>query len=382
MNANLQPREVLRKARKVVIKIGSRVLVERNGQPNASRLRALTRDLAALRQSGVDVIVVSSGAIGTGVHALGLKRRPTEIAELQMAAAVGQSRLMALYDQLFAKQGCLIGQVLLTHADLKDRTRHLNARNTLLAMLARQIIPIINENDVVAVEEIKFGDNDLLAALVALLVQADLLVLLTTVDGFLAPDEAGRSRRVSQLNGLTAETMALARGKGSELSTGGMASKLRAADMVAQVGAPVVIANGTKPGIISKILSGADVGTLLLAPTHADASGRGAFKRWLAYFQRADGVLRVDEGACAALEQKGRSLLPIGIRGVEGEFEVDAVVDVLAPDGRLVARGLVEYSSSDLRKISGRRTSELPALVGGEGPEEAVHRDKLVLLKS
>ena len=382
MNANLQPREVLRQARKVVVKIGSRVLVERNGQPNASRLRALTRDLAALRQSGVDVIVVSSGAIGTGVHALGLKRRPTEIAELQMAAAVGQSRLMALYDQLFAKKGCCIGQVLLTHADLKDRTRHLNARNTLLAMLARQIIPIINENDVVAVEEIKFGDNDLLAALVALLVQADLLVLLTTVDGFLAPDEAGRSRRVSQLNGLTAETMALARGKGSELSTGGMASKLRAADMVAQVGAPVVIANGTKPGIISKILSGADVGTLLLAPTHADASGRGAFKRWLASFQRAEGVRRVDEGACAALEQKGRSLLPIGIRGVEGEFEVDAVVDVLAPDGRLVARGLVEYSSSDLRKISGRRTSELAALVGSEAPEEAVHRDKLVLLKS
>jgi glutamate 5-kinase len=379
MNSQLQLREKLRSARRVVVKIGSRVLVQRNGRPDLRRLRALTRDVASLRKRGVEVILVSSGAIGSGMQALGLKRRPTEIAELQMAAAVGQSRLMAIYEKLFARERCRIGQVLLTHADLKDRTRHLNARNTLLAMLAHDIIPIINENDVVAVEEIKFGDNDLLAALVALLVPAELLVLLTTVDGFRAPAGAGRTRRIACLNGLTDETLALAQGKGSELSTGGMASKLRAADMVAQVGAAVVIANGRAPQIIARVLAGADVGTLLTAPPQA---GRGAFKRWLAYFQKPAGGLTIDEGACRALTQKGGSLLPVGIRAVAGEFEAEAVVDICAPDGRLIARGLVEYASADLRKIAGHHTAELSALLNGAGPAEAVHRDKLVLLKS
>ena len=379
MDTHLQQREKLRAARRVVVKIGSRVLVQRNGRPDLRRLRELTRDLAGLRKRGVDVIVGSSGAIGSGMQALDMKRRPTAIAELQMAAAVGQSRLMAIYEKLFSRERCRIGQVLLTHADLKDRTRHLNARNTLLAMLERGIIPIINENDVVAVEEIKFGDNDLLAALVALLVPADLLVLLTTVDGFRAPAGTGRTRRVACLNGLTGETLALAKGKGSELSTGGMASKLCAADMVAQVGAAVVIANGRAPHIISRVLAGADVGTLLTTPQQA---GRGAFKRWLAYFQKPAGVLTIDDGAHKALAQKGSSLLPVGIRTVEGEFEAEAVVDIRTLDGHLMARGLVEYASADLRKIAGHHTDDLVALLGGEGPEEAVHRDKLVLLKS
>lgn len=379
MDTHLQQREKLRAARRVVVKVGSRVLVQRNGRPDLRRLRELTRDLASLRKRGVDVILVSSGAIGSGMQALGMKRRPTEIAELQMAAAVGQSRLMAIYEKLFAREHCRIGQVLLTHADLKDRTRHLNARNTLLAMLTHNIIPIINENDVVAVEEIKFGDNDLLAALVALLVPADVLVLLTTVDGFRAPTSNGRTHRVACLNGLTDETLSLAKGKGSELSTGGMASKLRSADMVAQVGAPVVIANGRALGIISQILAGADVGTLLTAPKQA---GRGAFKRWLAYFQKPAGALTIDDGACKALTQKGGSLLPVGIRAVEGEFDVEAVVDIRTLDGRLIARGLVEYASADLRKIAGHHTAELVTLLGGEGPEVAVHRDNLVLLKN
>jgi glutamate 5-kinase len=382
MSSNLQWREKLCAVRRVVVKIGSRVLVQRNGRPDLRRLRELTRDLAGLRKRGIDVIVVSSGAIGSGMQALGMKRRPTAIAELQMAAAVGQSRLMAIYEELFERERCRIGQVLLTHADLKDRTRHLNARSTLQAMLARAIIPIINENDVVAVEEIKFGDNDLLAALVALLVSADLLVLLTTVDGFRAPAGGERTRRVACLNGLNDATLALAKGKGSELSTGGMASKLRAADMVAKVGAPVVIANGRAPHIISRILAGADVGTLLTAASQSDEAGRGAFKRWLAYFQKPAGVLTIDEGAAQALEQKGSSLLPIGVRMVAGEFETDAVVDIRVANGRLIARGLVEHTSAILRLIAGHSTEELPALLGSEGPEVAVHRDKLVLLKS
>ena len=382
MNTVMQQRVRLRDAKRVVVKIGSRVLVQRNGRPDLRRLRELTRDLARLQRQGVEVVVVSSGAVGAGMQALGMPTRPKEITDLQMAAAVGQSRLMALYDKLFAAERLRIGQVLLTHDDLKDRRRHLNARTTLLNLLGHFIIPIINENDVVSVEELKFGDNDVLAALVSLLIHADLLVLLTTVDGLRAPAGAGRTRRVACLNGLTPATLALAQGKGSELSTGGMASKLRAADMVAHVGTAVVIANGRMPQIVSRIRAGADVGTLIQPAHRPPGETGGAFKRWLAYFQKAEGVLKIDDGARAALEKKGGSLLPIGLLAVEGRFDDGAVVDIRAPDGGIVARGLSEYSSKDLLIIRGHRSSEVSALLGVDGPAEVVHRDKLVLIRS
>jgi len=382
MNTIMQQRELLRGARRVVVKIGSRVLVQRNGRPDLRRLRELIRDLARLQRQGREVVVVTSGAVGTGMQALGMKTRPKAVADLQMAAAVGQSRLMALYDKLFAAERCRIGQVLLTYADLQDRHRHLNARNTLLNLLGHRIIPVINENDVVAVDEIKVGDNDVLAALVTLLIHAGLLVLLTTVDGLRAPAGDGCTRRVACLNGLTDGTLSLARGKGGELSTGGMASKLRAADMVAQAGTAAVIANGRMPRIVARVCAGDEVGTLIQPARLSPGETGGAFKRWLAFFQKAAGVLTIDDGACAALEQKGGSLLPIGLLAAAGHFEDGEVVDIRSADGRLVARGLTEYSSAELQRIRRHRSDQIADLLGAPGPEEVVHRDKLVLLKS
>ncbi len=372
-------RSALHKCRRVVVKFGTRVLVGLSGRPDPRRMRTLVADVAAAQRAGCEVLVVSSGAIGAGMAVLGLKKRPHQLPDLQMAAAVGQSRLMSQYDRLFAKQGLRIGQVLLTHDGLRMRDRHLNARHTLLNLLRHGIVPIINENDTVAVEEIKFGDNDLLAALVTLLVDADLLILLTTVNGLQAPDTAGRHRRVSWLPAVTERELALAFGKGSELSTGGMASKLQSAQHVVDAGGTVVIANGRQKGIIQAVLAGQDVGTLIGQPGQ---SGRMAHRRrWIAFFHRAEGFLTVDEGARIALMKHGRSLLPIGIRAVEGRFNAGAVVNIRGPDGTVFARGLTNYGADDLRRIMGKQTTEVRALLGlSDVYEEAVHRDHMVLL--
>ncbi len=375
-----EERKALATARRIVVKIGSRVLVQKSGRPDTARIRALVKDLARMRREGREVVVVSSGAIGIGMQALGMKSRPTSLPDLQMAAAVGQTRLMTHYDKLFSAEKCRIGQVLLTHADLKDRVRHLNARNTMMNLLRNRIIPIVNENDVVAVDEIKFGDNDLLAALVALLIEADLLVLLTTVDGFQAPGKGGRSRRVSVLNGVTADELAHAQGKGGELSTGGMASKLQAANMVAQVSAPVVIANGLTAGILRQVLAGKDVGTLIAAAAKTPDAILAGRKRWIAFFHKAQGMLVVDDGAREAVENKGRSLLPIGIRDVEGHFPAGTVVNLRTAQGVLFACGVVDYSSDQIRRIKGHRTDEIAAILGSKDYDEVINRDNMVVL--
>ncbi|MBI2440013.1 MAG: glutamate 5-kinase [Lentisphaerae bacterium] len=378
--AHAKASQALRQAKRLVVKVGSSVLVQRSGRPQTRRMRALVRELAVLRHSGREVVLVTSGAIGAGMEALAMKRRPTNLPELQMAAAVGQSRLMTRYDKLFRSERCRIGQVLLTHDDLKQRARHLNARNTMLAMLSAGVIPIVNENDVVAVDEIKFGDNDLLAALVVHLIDAEALILLTTSDGLRAPARRGRSQRIKFLETITSAVLSLADGKGSELSTGGMASKLEAARMASKNGATVVIADGRQRGIIGKILAGADTGTLIcsaLAPQAAALPGR---KRWIAFFHKPQGALIVDEGARRAIEHNGKSLLPIGIKQVEGEFEAGAAVDIKALDQTLIARGLVAYSSRDIRLIQGRPTQALSSILGKANYEEVIHRDNLALL--
>ena len=379
MNMSEQ-RKTLTNARRIVVKIGSRVLVQKTGRPDILRMKALVKDIAHLRREGREVVVVSSGAIGTGMQVLGMKSRPSTLPDLQMAAAVGQSRLMTTYDKLFAAEKCKVGQVLLTHDDLNNRQRHLNARNTMMALLRNGVVPIVNENDVVAVDEIKFGDNDRLAALVALLIEADLLILLTTVDGFLAPGKGGRMRRVSVLNGVTAEELGHAKGKGSEISTGGMASKLQAANMVAQVSAPVVIANGCTAGILKKVFSGQDVGTLIAAETASTDSVLAGRKRWIAFFNKPQGTLIVDEGARAAIEQKGKSLLPIGIRDVEGHFASGTVVNVKTTAGVLFACGVVDYSSDQIRKIKGLKTTDIADILGSKDYDEVIHRDNMVVL--
>lgn len=301
--------------------------------------------------------------MGAGLEALGMAKRPKAIADLQMAAAVGQIRLMSVYDELFSRNNCQIGQVLLTHDGLKDRERHLNARNTLLNLISNRIVPIINENDAVSTEEIKFGDNDVLAALVAILVDADALILLSTTDG-LRDDE---NQRVSFIEEVDEDVLALVSDKQDKLSTGGMASKLQSAQVAAQNGIPVVIANGRKPGALTRILNGQDEGTLLF-PKVSTISSR---KQWIAFFNRAEGSLTLDEGAVEALD-KGKSLLPVGIKSVEGHFEVGDMVDIETPDKQIIAHGLVESSSEDIRAVQGQKTDEKS--------DEVIHRDNLVIL--
>ncbi len=307
-----------------------------------------------------------------------MKQRPARLPDLQMAAAVGQSRLMTRYEKLFSAERFVVEQVLLTHDDLKNRSRHLNARNAMLTMLRGGIIPIVNEDDVVAVDEIKFGANDLLASLVVHLIDADLLVMLTTSDGLRETLENGRSRRVSFVESVTEDIMRLADGRVGSLSTGGMTSKLCAAREVMETGVAVVIADGRKSGVLRRIIAGDDIGTFLQPVSGRALQGR---KRWLAFFQRPSGTLVVDEGARRAILERGTSLLPVGIRDVEGSFNEGAAVDIVAQDRSLIARGLVSYSSDDIRLIMGRKTNEIAGILGGEVYEEVVHRDNMVLLK-
>ena len=384
-SAAVMPPQTARKAlaatRRVVVKIGSRVLVQRNGRPDTRRMTALVKDIAALRRAGREVIVVSSGAIASGLQALGIKKKPADLPTLQMAAAVGQSRLMAAYDRLFTRQKCTIGQVLLTHDDLEHRRRHLNARNTMLKLLEHGIIPIVNENDVVSVDEIKFGDNDALASRSAMLVEADLLVLLTTVNGFHAPDAKGRSRRVPYLADVTADTLSHTQGKGSIFSTGGMASKLTSAAEAARMGTAVVIANGRKDDILQQVVAGANVGTLIPpAPAPTANGGLNLRRRWVAFFHHAQGKVTVDDGARDALLLRGKSLLPVGIRAVTGDFDAGDLIEIVDAAGRCIAQGLTEFSSTETQLLKGLKSGKIRELLGADAPDEVIHRDNLVLL--
>lgn len=361
------------------MKVGSRVLVQRTGRPDIRRMRCLVGELAALRKAGREVVLVSSGAVGAGIEALGFSERPTTIPDLQMAAAVGQSRLMTTYGQLFGKHRCRIAQVLLTHDDLKNRERHLNTRNTIMNLLRHDVIPIVNENDVVATEEIKFGDNDMLAALVSILVPTDLLIMLSTTDGLREPQGKGRTRRVTHLKKITREVTELANAKAESLSTGGMAAKLKAARSASEVGIPVVIANGRKDGVIGQIMDGKDVGTLI-ADQAAPQASLDSRKRWIAFFHRAQGTVEIDEGARRALVEQGKSLLPIGIVHVESKFNVGSLVNIRDAGGKLVARGLVYYSSDDIRRIKGQKTTQIEKILGTRNYDEVVHRENMVLV--
>ncbi|MDF7808571.1 glutamate 5-kinase [Pontiellaceae bacterium B12219] len=360
--AQKKHRESLKHAKRVVVKAGSKVLVEGSGRPDREQLTELVGALTRLQHNGGEVAFVSSGAVGAGLDALGMKTRPKETADLQMAAAVGQIGLMSLYHDLFKANGCGIGQVLLTHDVLQDRERHLNARNTLLNLIAHRVVPIINENDTISSEEIKFGDNDVLAALVAILIDADALVLLSSTDGLRNGDE-----RVSYIEEVDDGILDLVADKADLLSTGGMGSKLKSAQLAAHNGIPVVIANGRKTGVLDNIFQGLDEGTLLF-PKTGTISNR---KRWIAYFNRAEGHLVVDDGAAKALEN-GKSLLSVGITSVKGKFKVGDMVDIQSTDGNRIARGLVEYTNVEIETLKGRHTDGKDGVV--------IHRDNMVKL--
>jgi glutamate 5-kinase len=363
------PRDQLVQARRVVVKIGSRLLAD----SPAGRPAALADQIAELRRRSVEVLVVSSGAIALGVRRLQLPGRPREMPALQAAAAVGQSRLMQHWEHAFAVHDLAIGQVLLTHDDLGDRRRFLSARLTLRALLDHGVVPIINENDTVATEEIKFGDNDQLAALVVNLIGADVLIMLTDVEG--VRDAAGV--RIPIVHDIEREAAPVATGSTSGVGLGGMASKVGSARIVTRTGIPAVIAPGREPDILPRVLAGADVGTLFVP----GAGVLSARKHWIAYGARPAGRLAIDDGAVRALREHGKSLLPAGIVRVEGEFDLgDTVSVVAAAGGAELARGLTAYPAADLRRISGLQSAAIEATLGYKSTDEAIHRDDLVLL--
>ena len=365
----MSDRASLAACRRIVVKIGSRLLAE----SPAGRPAALADQIVALRTRRIETVVVSSGAIALGVRALGMTRRPAELPSLQAAAAAGQSRLMQHWEHAFAVHGVVIGQVLLTHDDMGDRKRFLSARLTLRALLDFGAVPIVNENDTVATEEIKYGDNDQLAALVCNLVSADLLVILTDVDG--VRDAAGE--RLSVVRDIDREAVPAAGAPPPDgVGSGGMASKVASARIVTRTGIPAVVAAGRLPTVLSDVLAGADVGTLFL-PGDGVLSAR---KHWIAYGARPAGRLVVDDGAVRALTQLGKSLLPAGITAVDGEFGPGETVSVVTTSGREVARGLVAYDAEDLRKIRGLQSADFEARLGYRGSGEAIHRDDLVIL--
>ncbi|MGE3806250.1 MAG: glutamate 5-kinase [Gemmataceae bacterium] len=371
--------EVIALAHTVVIKVGTNVLTDADGTLSEQRLAGLAEQVERVRASGRKVALVSSGAIGAGVGKLGLGKRPTDLRHLQACAAVGQGYLMRAYEECLARHGTHAAQILLTAGDFDNRTRYLNARNTILSLFEWNCVPIINENDTVSIAEIRFGDNDHLAAMVTNLIQAPLLVLLTVVDGLYTgdPGSSNDAKLLSTVPKLDAEVLGMAGTSKSALGTGGMRSKLRAVRIATAAGESVILANGTIPDVIDRIFRAEAVGTLFLP----QGSTLPAWKRWLGYTAQPKGRLVVDDGAREAVARKGRSLLPIGVVQVIGHFGKGDVVALCDAAGAEFARGLTNYSAADAGKIVGLRTEQIAGVLGGVLPyEEIVHRDNLVVV--
>jgi glutamate 5-kinase len=353
----------LKNVSRVVVKVGTGLLTNEQKQPDAAQMEQLAKQIAAQRKAGREVVLVSSGAVGAGMGALGHQRRPSDLAELQACAAVGQSKLMATYDRLFGAFGLSVAQILLTHDDLEHHERHLNARNSLITLLRHGVVPIINENDVVSFTELKFGDNDKLSALVASLLPADLLVILTSVDGVIRDFGKPTARTISTIERIDRELEALAGGTTSATAVGGMASKIQAAKIAVRSGIPLVIASGKRKDVLARVIGAQEEGTLFV-PQTAPLRGR---KRWIAFFHHPKGALVVDDGARVALRENGRSLLPPGIARCDGDFEAGEVVRICDLNGTEFARGIAAFNAGDIQAGKLKRV-------------EVVHRDNLVIL--
>jgi glutamate 5-kinase len=372
-------RAAAQRARRIVVKVGSSVLTS-DGAVRPRAFTELIRQVAALVESGRAVVLVSSGAIAMGSHRLGWSHPGRSIPEKQAAAAVGQIALMERYRLGFARRGRQVAQVLLTRIGLDDRERYLNAEHTLRKLLELGVVPIVNENDTVSTEEIRFGDNDNLSATIASLVGADLLVLLTDVDGLYREpprDGAPQPARWDVIEGLTPEMQRAAQGSAHAFGRGGMVTKLEAAAKATAGGAATVIANGARRGVLLRIVAGDPEGTLILPGPRA--TRLGSRKHWLAYTARPRGDLVLDDGAVTALRERGRSLLPAGVTGVRGEFGIGELVRCVDPAGREVARGLVAYAAADVVRIRGLSTRRIEAVLGYSNGDEVIHRDDLVL---
>src|SRR5262245_34218561 len=371
-------KQILRRSRRVVVKIGSQILSSAQGI-DEGRLKGLTGEIAELHDQKKEIVVVSSGAVAAGMTRLGRKERPKSIPEKQALAAVGQIKLMALYERHFSKFDKSVAQVLLTHEDLANRQRYINAKHTFQMLLASSIIPIVNENDTVAVEEMKFGDNDQLSALVATLLEADILVILSDVEGVY--DKDPRAFKDAQLIPLITEPKGLSQtlaGKSlSVAGTGGMSSKLDSAEKAAAAGIPTVIASGLQGGVLGKVFAEKEnCGTLILP----EANRLTSRKHWIAYNLIPAGEIVVGQADYDAVVQKGKSLLPSGLKEIRGLFGVGECVKCVDVDGREFARGLVNYSAQELNQIKGLHTSRIEKVLGYKAYDEIIHRDDLVVL--
>lgn len=374
---NLVRREVIDTARTLVIKIGTNALAREDDSLDEDRIAQLAEQLHRVRQAGKRAVLVSSGAVSAGMQLLGLSERPRDLRHLQAAAATGQAHLIHLYDAALRKHGYHASQMLFTANDFKHRDRYLNVRNTLNTLFEFNVIPIVNENDTVSIDEIKFGDNDHLAAMVCNLLVSPLLVLLTSVDGLYDGDPSHSGSQVIPLVESWDENLRrLANPAKTERGTGGMVSKLEAVRMATKVGESVILANGKDPHAIDRILAGEEVGTLFLA----DGELLPAYKRWIGFTVPPRGVLRLDAGAVSALREQGRSLLAIGIIDVVGPFQAGEVVSVCDPSGQEFARGLTNFDSATSGRIRGRNTEQIVEELGDLPYEEVIHRDNLVLI--
>lgn len=371
-------KQITKNVKRVVVKLGSSILTTDSGYLSQAKVKRIVESITTvMKKHKLQIILVSSGAIACGMHVMGLKKRPTELSVLQAAAAVGQGKLMHTYELFFSKKGLHTGQILLTSDGLLHRDRYLNARNTINTLLRLGSVPIVNENDTVATEEIKFGDNDNLAAQVALMSDADLLIILSDVDGFCVT----HGKKCEVLHTISSIDLNLTKHlhevKGGR-TVGGMRSKLETGFTLMKVGMPFVIANGTKKGIIESIVSGKEVGTFF----YPKAKKKDSKKRWLAFSatSRAAGTIVVDAGAGDALMVRGKSLLPSGVLDCKGDFSFGDAVNITAKDGELIAKGITNFSNQDLLKIKGKKTKQIKELLGETQYDEVIHRDNMIVL--
>ncbi|HZK44128.1 MAG TPA: glutamate 5-kinase [Syntrophomonadaceae bacterium] len=368
-------RSEFKSCQRIVVKVGTSTLTHKNGQLNLHRIEHIVRELSDLHNEGKEVILVTSGAIGVGANRMGFKKIPETMPQKQALAAIGQGALLHMYEKFFAEYGKTVAQVLLTREDLDDRLRYLNATNALLAMFDMRVIPIINENDTVVVEEIKFGDNDTLSALVSTIIEADLLIILSDVDGLYDSDPRTNENAVliEEVAEITDEMEDNSKTRGSSFSSGGMYTKLNAARISMTAGLPMLIVNSEIDDVIRRVINGENIGTLFV-PLELKINAR---KKWIAFGSMIHGHLTVDKGAEKALLNKGTSLLPSGVIGVDGDFERGTVVAVLNHQGSEIARGIVNYTAEEIRQIAGRQTSEIESLLGEKDYDEIIHRNNL-----
>lgn len=373
-------REALKKAKRIVVKVGTSTITYANGKRNFSQIDRLARELSDLQNQGKEMILVSSGAVAVGVDRLGLPAKPSTIPGKQACAAVGQGVLMHTYEKLFADYGQIVAQVLITRTEAIDRHRYTNCRNTFMTLLQQGVIPIVNENDVVALDELKIGDNDNMSALVAGIVDADLVIILSDIDGLYTANPATHPEAtlVHTVQEITPEIEASAGGVGSSRGTGGMATKIQAAKAATNSGIQLVIASGTEKNAIPRILQGEEIGTLFVS-----RENRLQFrKRWLAFGAKIQGSIVVDDGCAKAIRKAGGcSILPAGIYQVVGDFQSGSTISVFDKEGHELARGLVHYTASELEKIKGCKSSDIEGILGHKNYDEVIHRDDLVILQ-